>query len=131
MTIEVSRDVMLAMGRLARKTLPLEACGILTGSGDHITGLIETDNVHPAPSTHFEIDPQALIDAHREARQGGPPIIGYFHSHPVGLAQPSAMDKLMSAGDGMIWAIATKREIGLFRAVEGGFEELCTQTLEG
>ena len=90
----------------ARNAHPQEACGLLLGSGNQITRFCQTANVHPAPETHFEIDPQALIDAHREAREGGPQVLGYFHSHPVGPARPSATDRAMASGDGRVWAIA-------------------------
>ncbi len=57
-------------------------------------------NVHPDPARHFEIDPQVLIDAHRAARSGGPRVVGYYHSHPNGLARPSAADSALAANDG-------------------------------
>ncbi len=131
MPIEVTRDVVEAMQHAAAAAHPHEACGILTGEGARITAFVETRNVHPTPETHFEIDPQALIDAHRDAREGGPQVLGYFHSHPEGAAEPSKTDIAMAAQDGMVWAIATSREIRLFRAGEGGFEWLCTHALEG
>ena len=84
----------------ARETDPFEACGILLGNADTITRFVEAANVHPAPETHFEIDPQALIDAHRSAREGGPQVVGCFHSHPTGDPVPSDTDKASSAGDG-------------------------------
>ena len=131
MGISVTRDVIEALSRSAKAADPLEACGILTGEGDQITGFIPARNVHSTPETHFEIDPQALIDAHRVARAGGPQVMGYFHSHPRGSAAPSATDKQTAALDGSIWAIAAKRELRLFRAGEGGFEWLGTHELGG
>ncbi len=131
MGISVTRDVIAALSRSAKAADPLEACGILTGEGDQITGFIPARNVHSTPETHFEIDPQALIDAHRVARAGGPQVMGYFHSHPRGSATPSATDKQTAALDGAIWAIAAKRELRLFRAGEGGFEWLGTHELGG
>ena len=64
----------------------------------------------PDPETHFEIDPQALIDAHRAARAGGPQVLGYYHSHPAGEPEPSATDRAMAAGDGRMWAIMGRDE---------------------
>lgn len=131
MPISVTRDVIKALSRAAEASHPQEACGILTGEDDQITGFVEARNVHATPETHFEIDPQALIDAHRSARDGGPQVIGYFHSHPCGPAAPSPTDEEVAAKDGAIWAIAAKRELGLFRAGEGRFEWLGTHELEG
>ncbi len=137
MAIPVTRDVATALAKAARDVHPREACGILTGTrtqdgAEQVTGFIPARNVHPSPETYFEIDPQALIDAHRAARTGdSPQVLGYFHSHPAGPARPSKTDIAMSAGDGMIWAIAGEGALGLYRAVEGGFELLCRQPLEG
>ncbi|MEO0464137.1 MAG: M67 family metallopeptidase [Pseudomonadota bacterium] len=85
--------------------LPHEACGLLLGRAGEIASIRPARNVHPAPVTHFEIDPQALIDAHRAEREGGLAVLGYYHSHPTGDPHPSPTDRAMSARDGRIWAI--------------------------
>ncbi|WP_298336831.1 M67 family metallopeptidase [uncultured Erythrobacter sp.] len=110
--------------RSARKAYPREACGILLGEGAQITQFAEAANVHPTPETHFEIDPQALIDAHRSERAGGAQIQGYFHSHPNGQATPSVMDQDMAARDGRIWAILGENEVKFWRDAPEGFEPL-------
>ena len=103
---------------------PNEACGLLLGepAGDgggwHIETALQAANVHSSPATHFEIDPQTLINAHRSARSGGPQIAGYYHSHPNGLSKPSRADAAMAAGDGMIWAIAAAGEITFWQNTE-------------
>lgn len=128
MDISVTSEVMAAMEAAARAAYPNEACGILLGEGARITHFLETANVHPTPETHFEIDPQALIEAHKAEREGGPRIIGYFHSHPNGTAEPSATDLAMASSDGAVWAIHGKTEDGhgirFFRLGEGSFAEL-------
>ncbi len=107
-----------------RHAHPNECCGILYGSRDHITHAEPTRNVHPTPDTHFEIDPAALIAAHRIAREGGSAVAGYYHSHPLGPAEPSAADAAMAAGDGAIWAIVARGDIRFWRDGEAGFEPL-------
>ena len=62
-------------------------------------------NVAADPSRNFEIDPAALIAVHKDARADGMPLLGYFHSHPNGLARPSASDIAQAAPDGLIWLI--------------------------
>lgn len=103
---------------------PHEACGILLGEGGRITAALETRNVHPNPQTHFEIDPQALIDAHRAARAGGPDVIGYYHSHPAGEAAPSATDRACASGDGKVWAIVAGDAVAFWRDGGQGFTAL-------
>ncbi|MEI6643930.1 MAG: M67 family metallopeptidase [Novosphingobium sp.] len=103
---------------------PHEACGLLLGHGGHIETALPAANVHPEPQHHFEIDPAALIAAHKAARSGGPQVIGYFHSHPNGLARPSATDAAQASGDSRIWAIAAAGVVTLWRDSPSGFEPL-------
>ena len=127
---EVSRDVLEAIRTAARAAYPQEACGILLGQHACITGLVPTRNVHPTPETHFEIDPQALIDALRAERGGGPAVVGYYHSHPKGAAQPSKTDQAMAAGDGKVWAIVAGDRVTLWRDDPGCFHPLSYRVVE-
>nr|WP_068864028.1 M67 family metallopeptidase [Erythrobacter dokdonensis] len=121
---EVTSQALAAMRAAAAATHPREACGILLGEGGRIISARPTRNVHPTPETRFEIDPQALIDAHRAARAGGLEVVGYFHSHPAGAAAPSATDRAMAAGDGRIWAIIAGGNVTFWRDGEQGFAPL-------
>jgi proteasome lid subunit RPN8/RPN11 len=103
---------------------PEEACGILLGRNGRIDAVQPARNVHPTPRTHFEIDPRALIDAHRSARQGGPEILGYYHSHPQGRAEPSATDRAQASGDERVWAIVAGNDVTFWRDDEDGFAKL-------
>lgn len=100
----------------ARKAHPRECCGLLFGDETTIVDWRPAANVHLQPATHFEIDPQALIDAHRAMRQGGLRLVGYYHSHPHGAPVPSATDRALAAGDGMIWAIIGNGRAALWRS---------------
>ena len=128
MDLEVTSTALDQMRDVARAAHPHEACGLLLGimlcGGGRITAAAATHNVHPNPETHFEIDPQALIDAHRAARSGGPQVLGYFHSHPVGLPEPSATDRACAAGDGRIWAIIADKDVRFWMDGEQGFAAL-------
>jgi proteasome lid subunit RPN8/RPN11 len=103
---------------------PREACGLLLGHGDQIDTIQPCTNVHPDPERHFEIDPRALIAAHRAAREGGPQVIGYYHSHPSGPPEPSAADRAQATGDGRLWAIVGEGRVRWWRDDAGGFEPL-------
>ena len=130
MQIEVSRDAISAMNAAAHAEYPCEACGILLGEGNRITAFRHARNVHPKPETHFEIDPQALIDAHRDARCDGPQVVGYFHSHPIGTSLPSATDRRMALGDGSIWAIQGDGGMTFLRDGTAGFEPLSCKIVD-
>lgn len=124
MATEVSSTVIETLLADAGEAHPLECCGLLFGSGSHVESASGASNVHPEPETHFEIDPQALVDAHRAARQGGPKVVGFYHSHPNGFARPSAIDRDLAAPDGMIWAIVAAGRVTFWRSGDAGFEAL-------
>ena len=108
----------------ATRAVPREACGLLLGHADHIQTATVAANLHPTPESHFEIDPAALIAAHRAARSGGPQVLGYWHSHPNGLARPSATDAAQASGDGRIWAIVAQGAVTLWSDTKSGFVAL-------
>ena len=124
MDIELTRAAFDRILAEARTGFPAEACGLLLGRGDRIEQALPTRNVHSTPQTHFEIDPQALIDAHRAARRSGSEVVGYYHSHPAGPATPSATDQAMASGDGRVWAIVAGGDVTFWRDDEDGFAKL-------
>jgi proteasome lid subunit RPN8/RPN11 len=124
MEIELTRAALERILAEAHEGFPDEACGLLLGHGTRIEQALPARNVHPTPRTRFEIDPQALVDAHRAARQGGPEVLGYYHSHPAGPAGPSATDREQASGDGRIWAIVASGDVTFWRDDEDGFAKL-------
>ena len=86
MVVELTSGVTATLLEEAARAQPHECCGLLLGQGARVNQVVPAANVHPMPRDHFEIDPQALIAAHRAARSGGPQVLGYYHSHPNGRA---------------------------------------------
>jgi len=130
MTIEVTSGVIATLREEAARAHPGEACGLLFGEG-RVDRAVVCVNVHPQPARHFEIDPAALIAAHKAAREGGAALAGYWHSHPSGDAIPSVTDAAQASGDGRIWAIVAGETVAFWRDAAGGFEALCTQVVAG
>ena len=124
MKVRVTREALAEMRAAAARAAPEECCGILLGEGSTIEALCETANLAADRLHNFEIDPQALVDAHRMARAGGPQVIGYFHSHPAGLAAPSALDQASGARDGRVWAIVGADDVTFWRDEIMGFVAL-------
>jgi proteasome lid subunit RPN8/RPN11 len=122
--LKVYAEVIDALLAHAARAAPEECCGILLGRGLRIERAVATDNVAPDRRDRFEIDPQALVDAYRAARAGGPDVIGYYHSHPRGPAEPSAIDSAMAARDGRVWAIIGQSGVTFWRDGESGFAPL-------
>ena len=80
----------------ASAAAPDEACGLLLGtrSGTHVEvcDVVRADNVAVDRRRRFRIAPGDWLAADRSARQRGFSVIGVWHSHPGGLARPSAAD---------------------------------------
>lgn len=94
-----------------------EICGLLLGDP---ALAIACRNVHPDPSRFFEIDPAALLRAHRRSRLGHGEVVGFYHSHPSGWAYPSEGDAAGAEPDGAIWLIVAGNQAGAWRAVADG-----------
>jgi proteasome lid subunit RPN8/RPN11 len=79
------------------ETYPHECCGILLGKSTdadlHVTEILRAGNTR-TDSAHnrYNIAPQELIAAQRQARKSDLDIVGFYHSHPDHPAQYSPTD---------------------------------------
>lgn len=126
----VTSAVLAAMRAEAAAAHPLECCGLLLGRSHAIVQAVPAANVAAEPAHRFEIDPAALIAAHRAARSGGPQVLGYYHSHPTGDARPSATDQAQAAGDKRVWAIVAGCDVCWWQDDEAGFVQLPCSVVE-
>lgn len=120
MTVTISSEALDFLLITAAASPDREVCGLLLGEENRIFAVVPCANVSPEPWQRFEIDPAALIAAHRSARGGGPAVIGHYHSHPNGLAAPSPRDAADAAPDGTIWLIVGGGAVTAWRAVAAG-----------
>lgn len=119
MAINISRRQQQLLLAWAQAAGAHECCGLLLGTDSRVEHVELTANLATEPENSFEIDPIALISAEKQARHGGPNIIGYFHSHPNGLTRPSSRDAEMATDDGRIWLILAGGEISAWRPKVG------------
>ncbi|NML92995.1 M67 family metallopeptidase [Novosphingobium sp. TW-4] len=132
MPVTLTASAHAAILDAAARAHPDECCGLLLGSGERIVEAAATANVAADPAHHFEIDPAALIAAHRKARTDQQAqLLGYYHSHPNGLARPSSRDAADAARDGRIWAIAAGGSVTLWRDAASGFAPLSYEVADG
>lgn len=131
MMLTVTRGVIARLRAEAAAAAPDECCGLLLGQGTAIQEALPAGNLAADPARHFEIDPAALIAAHRAARSGGPQVIGYYHSHPTGDPRPSATDSAQANRDGAVWAIIGEHEILFWRDGPDGFAALSYSLEDG
>ena len=79
------------------ETYPHECCGILLGKSSDadltVTEILRAGNTR-TDSAHnrYNIAPQELIAAQRQARKSALDIVGFYHSHPDHPAQYSPTD---------------------------------------
>ena len=115
----ISRALLDEMLQAAAASPDVEICGLLLGQGSVVDAVLPCTNVTSEPEDSFEIDPAALIAAHRAARVGGPAVIGHYHSHPRGAASPSLRDA-EAAEAGSRWVIIAGADLRGWFAAEAG-----------
>lgn len=109
--IVIGRDVLRQVVDAAEAAYPQEACGLLAGR-QHPNGTVEILRAHPSANLgrapdRFEIDPRLWVDLARALGKGSTKVIGLYHSHPDGPAQPSAVDLEAAWGEELIWLIVS------------------------
>ncbi len=85
--IRIDEDAWETMLAHAREVYPAECCGAMLGrinAGEkQVTRAIPLDNAYAGPQrTRYELRPQDLLNADREARRQGLDLVGIYHSHP-------------------------------------------------
>jgi desampylase len=115
MIVAIARQVAETLLAEAAAAHPRECCGLLQGSPGRIDRAVAAPNVAADPLRGFEIDPAALLRTHRAARAAGAAILGNYHSHPNGRAEPSARDAARAVEDGQLWLIVAAGRIGAWR----------------
>ncbi len=82
-----------AIIRHAREAYPLECCGLLVGRGPDVTFAVRMQNVDASP-VRYRLDDRAHIELRKVLRAFAPTlsIVGVYHSHPNGTAEPSRAD---------------------------------------
>lgn len=124
MVIAISRRLLDRILAEAAAAPEHEVCGLLFGNAETIVEARPAANVAANPAVSFEVDPYALLAAHREQRKGGPQLIGHYHSHPDGSNRPSARDAA-AAVPGWLWLIVGSGEAALWRSrLDGTVESM-------
>jgi proteasome lid subunit RPN8/RPN11 len=97
----------------ARAAIPRECCGLVIGSDEAgsicVLEVQPTRNLAKEPD-RFEIDPAAHFALLRRLRETSHRIVGCYHSHPGGAAEPSGHDFSSASDIGFVWVIAAVAE---------------------
>ncbi|HEY1707005.1 MAG TPA: M67 family metallopeptidase [Rhizomicrobium sp.] len=112
-TLVLSRALRKTIEKAARAAHPRECCGLLEGTLlDHsarVSAVHAARNLAQA-ADRFEIDPAEHIRLLRSARENGRAIVGCYHSHPDGKAQPSDCDRENGSDEEFVWLIAAAKD---------------------
>jgi proteasome lid subunit RPN8/RPN11 len=133
--LAISPNLLETIGAAARRADPCECCGLIEGAvaedGWRATAVHETRNLARDPARHFLVDPEVQFRLMRRLRGTERDVIGCFHSHPGGRAEPSAHDRESAAEDGFVWLIAAVKPneepafaAFVFDAAQARFERL-------
>ncbi len=95
--LRIPQPLVEQMVRHAEGAYPHEACGVLVGQAlgaeRTVSRVIACGNARQdSPQDRYQISPQELIAAQKQARAGGGEIVGFYHSHPNAAPQWSATD---------------------------------------
>jgi proteasome lid subunit RPN8/RPN11 len=136
-SVNIPPRIIAGLRRHAAATLPSECCGALAGTSADarldLRAMIPLDNEDPAPGT-YRIEARTVRRLERQATDAGVELLGFYHSHPAGTAEPSAAD-LELACPGYVYVIV-QADVGTVRAWvlrsdRGGFDELPVCQLAG
>ncbi|HWU55529.1 MAG TPA: M67 family metallopeptidase [Rhizomicrobium sp.] len=110
--------------REAEAAAPHECCGLLEGARDGETVCVIA--LHPARNLamaldRFDLDPRDHLAAHKSARASGHALVGCYHSHPNGRAEPSQVDRAGAGEENFLWLIAAGERLEAFVYLGGEF----------
>jgi len=115
--IVVQPEHLRLIADLAEAAYPAECCGLLVGTEDHDQDggpLWRVGRVEPSENLaagerndRFEIDPRLRLKLQKQLRGGSDAVIGVYHSHPDGPAQPSETDLKNAWEPDLVWLITS------------------------
>ena len=124
-TVEIPAAAIAAMLAHAEHDAPHEACGLLIGAGRAVVRVVSTSNADASP-TRYTIPAGQHFQALRQARAEGLEVVGAYHSHPRGPAEPSPTDAA-TAFAGFVFVIAglvPEPHLRAWQLAGGNFVEL-------
>ena len=107
--------------------IPEEACGLLGGTGNTVFAVIPVTNILRSAS-RYRMEPGEQLRAFQRFEAEGTDLIGIYHSHPAGPAQPSETDiaeAYYPDAAYLIWALDIEGwKCRAFQLADGLFQEV-------
>ena len=132
--LEIPRYIFSEMFSQARAEAPVEACGILAGTGRRVQQLYKMANTDQS-SEHFTMAPEEQFAVIKDIRGQGREMLAIYHSHPESPARPSAEDVRLAFTDGVLYVVLslqkpTAPEIRAFNIDDGVVSESELEIIE-
>ena len=111
MILQIDAHLTKQMVDAAETAFPAEACGLVIGRGRgqlvRVTRVVPAGNLLATSGDRFELDPAVRIAVEKDLRDSGTKdrIVGHYHSHTDGTADPSATDRAMAHEADLAWVI--------------------------
>jgi [CysO sulfur-carrier protein]-S-L-cysteine hydrolase len=122
------RDIMIAH---ALQEAPNECCGLLLGRCGTIERVVAMTSDRPGPDAYY-MNPEQQIGVFTGMEERGEELLGIYHSHPKGSAQPSSADLQLAFHPEAAYIIISLEdtvapELRAFRIHGGTYEEIVLQ----
>ncbi|MDP6380616.1 MAG: M67 family metallopeptidase, partial [Phycisphaerae bacterium] len=104
MALEIPQKVYAEMLCQARADAPIEACGILAGTGEQVERLYKMKNADES-ADHFMMEPKEQFAVIKDIRAKGLEMLAIYHSHPASPARPSDEDIRLALMPGVLYVI--------------------------
>ena len=106
---------------------PEEGCGLLAGIAGETHRVLPITNIFHSRN-RFRMDPEQQVTSMLAIREAGMQLVGIFHSHPHGPAQPSTIDMLEAAYPEaaylVFWFEKAKWNATAYSIQDGGLAEM-------
>jgi [CysO sulfur-carrier protein]-S-L-cysteine hydrolase len=110
-TVDLPADIEQAMLAWSHACHPEEACGLLAGiPGGGLRMAYPLTNALHSPD-RYTIEPTEHFGALQHAERQGWELVGAFHSHPHGGAEPSATDVRLAGEPDWLYVVVGMEEV--------------------
>ena len=99
MAIKLLEGIRVAINAHAERAFPEECCGAMLGrilddDTREVVKVVPVENTKEGPKERrYLIDPKALLQVEKQARQEKVDVVGIYHSHPNHPSQASDFDR--------------------------------------
>ncbi len=133
--LKIPENIFEDMAVQAAEEAPIEACGILAGSGGTVEKFYRMTNVD-ASSDHFMMQPKEQFAAVKDIRNNNMQMLAIAHSHPETPARPSEEDIRLALTPGAVYVILSlmdqsKPDIRGFLIDDGEIDEVEVKIIRG